>query len=195
MAILRHMRNICVFCSSNSGVRPDYLEAAGQLAQALVENEIGLIYGGASVGAMGVLADAVQDLGGSVIGVIPRSLVEKEIANTRLADLRVVESMHQRKALMADVADAFIALPGGLGTLDEFFEVVTWAQLGMHQKPCGLLNIAGYYDGLMGFLDHAVAEGLLRQEHRDMILVSGTAPDLISQFHAYRAPAVKKWVG
>lgn len=188
------MKTLCVFCGSKAGARPDYLEAAKQLAHVLVQKEIDLVYGGASVGAMGLLANTVQDLGGNVVGVIPRSLVDKEIANTHLTDLRVVDSMHQRKALMAELADGFIALPGGLGTFEEFFEVVTWAQLGMHQKPCGLLNVCGYYDRLINFLDHAVAERLVRQEHRDMILVSYTASNLISAFQTYHAPKVEKWI-
>ena len=193
------MKNICVFCGSNAGARPDYLDAARQLARVLVNEQIGLIYGGASVGAMGVLADTVQDLGGQVVGVIPRALVDnslagKEIANARLTDLRVVNSMHERKALMAELADGFIALPGGLGTLEEFFEVVTWAQLGLHPKPCGLLNVCGYYDGLIGFLDHAVAERLVRREHREMIMIAQTAPELIGLFETYRAPQVEKWL-
>ena len=188
------MKNICVFCGSNAGARPDYLEAARRLAGVLVENQIGLIYGGASLGAMGVLADAVQNLGGQIVGVIPRSLVDKEIANSRLADLRVVDSMHERKALMANLADGFIALPGGLGTFEEFFEVVTWAQLGLHRKPCGLLNVCGYYDGLLSFLDHAVAERLVRTEHREMIMVSETASEMIEKFGNYRAPQVGKWL-
>lgn len=188
------MRRICVFCGSNSGARPEYLQAARELGRVLVENDIGLVYGGASVGAMGAIADAVLDLGGDVIGVMPQSLVDKEVANTRLTDLRIVDSMHQRKALMAELADAFIVLPGGLGTLEEFFEVVTWAQLEMHQKPCGLLNICGYYDYLITFLDHAVSERLIRQEHRDMILVDKSAERLLKNFAAYRAPEVQKWI-
>ncbi len=188
------MRRICVFCGSNSGARPEYLQAARELAQVLVKNKIGLVYGGASVGAMGAIANAVLDLNGDVIGVMPQALIDKEVANARLTDLRVVDSMHQRKALMAELSDAFIALPGGLGTLEEFFEVVTWAQLEMHHKPCGVLNVCGYYDGLIAFLDHAVQERLVRQEHRDMILVDTSARNLLAKFATYRAPTTKKWI-
>jgi uncharacterized protein (TIGR00730 family) len=188
------MRRICVFCGSNSAGQPEYLQAARELGRVLVENNTGLVYGGASVGAMGAIADAVLDLGGDVIGVMPQALIDKEIANTRLSDLRVVDSMHQRKALMAELSDAFIALPGGLGTFEEFFEVVTWAQLEMHHKPCGLLNVCSYYDGLIAFLDHAVRERLVRQEHRDIILVDESPEGLLTKFAAYRAPKVRKWI-
>ncbi|HYE72807.1 MAG TPA: TIGR00730 family Rossman fold protein, partial [Blastocatellia bacterium] len=151
-------------------------------------------YGGANVGLMGVVANAMQELGGEVIGVMPQALVDKEVANTHLSDLRIVGSMHERKAHMAELADAFIALPGGLGTMEEFFEVVTWAQLGMHEKPSGLLNIAGYYDALIQFLDHAVAERLVRQEHRDTIFVDDSAEGLLAQFETYCPPVVGKWL-
>jgi uncharacterized protein (TIGR00730 family) len=188
------MKRICVFCGSNPGIRPEYGAMARQLGQLLAEKKIGLVYGGASVGTMGMLADAVQDSGGEVIGVIPQGLIDKEIANTRLSDLRVVGSMHERKALMAELSDGFIALPGGLGTFEEFFEIVTWAQLGLHHKPCGLLNVCGYYDALLQFLDHAVSERLMRAEHRDMILVDESPQTLLSRFETYRATAVEKWL-
>ncbi len=188
------MKRICVFCGSNPGARPEYGIAAQQLGQALAERDIALVYGGASVGTMGMLADAMQEAGGHVIGVIPRALLDEEIANTRLSDLRVVESMHERKAQMAELSDAFIALPGGLGTFEEFFEVVTWAQLGLHHKPCGLLNVCRYYDGLMRFLDHAVTERLLRAEHRNLVLVDDSPQNLLSRFETYRVAPVEKWL-
>ena len=186
-------QSVCVFCGSNPGARPDYLDAAQQLGQFLLDKQIKLVYGGASVGAMGLLAKTVQEGGGEITGVIPRALVEAEVANTQLSDLRVVNSMHKRKALMAELSDAFIALPGGFGTLEEFLEVTTWAQLGLHFKPCGLLNVCGYYDGLLQFLDHTVSEKLVRAEHREMILVAPTAPVLFAQFEKYCAPQVGKW--
>jgi uncharacterized protein (TIGR00730 family) len=170
------------------------MDAARDLGRFLAEQGITLVYGGASVGAMGAVADGALDAGGEVIGVMPRALVEYEIAQTRLSDLRVVESMHERKALMAELSDGFITLPGGLGTFEEFFEVVTWAQLGMHHKPCGLLNICHYYDELLRFLDHAVREQLLRQEHRDMILVDDSAPNLLAKLRTYQVTAVEKWL-
>jgi len=187
------MQRVCVFCGSSPGSRPEYVQAARQLGRALADREIGLVYGGASVGVMGEIANAVLEEGGSVTGVIPRSLVEK-VAHTGLADLRVVGSMHERKALMAQLADGFIALPGGLGTIEEFFEVVTWAQLGMHQKPCGLLNVCQYYDGLMDFLAHAVAQRFIKEAHRAMILMDENPDSLLNRFEVYRAPKVDKWI-
>jgi hypothetical protein len=165
------MRRVTVFCGSNPGRRPDYAQAARQLAHELAAGGIGLVYGGSSVGTMGVLARAVLQAGGEVIGVIPRLLVEREVAFTALPDLRVVDSMQERKVQMAELADAFIALPGGIGTMDEFFEMVSWTQLGLQRKPCGLLNVCGYYDRLIGFVDHAVDQGFIRQEHRSIVVV------------------------
>src|SRR5512138_1376280 len=190
------MKRICVFCGSSPGAYPEYIQAARQLGSVLASKKIGLVYGGAKVGMMGKIAEAVLEAGGEVIGVIPRGLVEKEVAFTGLADLRVVDSMHERKALMADLSDGFIALPGGLGTLEEFFEVVTWAQLGIHPKPCGLLNVGGYYNALMGFLDHMVAEKFVEAEHRSMILVDEDPGRLLRKFETYRPPTVDKarWV-
>src|SRR5690606_23334523 len=150
------IKNLCVYCGSNAGNRPDYVEGAQTLARELVSRDIGLVYGGASVGIMGALADAVLAAGGRVIGIIPDGLLNKEIGHHDLTELHIVASMHERNTMMAERSDGFIALPGGAGTLEEIFETWTWAQLGMHQKPCGLLNIAGYYDQLAGFLDHAV---------------------------------------
>ena len=163
------MERICVFCGASPGARPEYREATAELARLLVKEGIGVVYGGGGVGLMGALADAVIAEGGEVIGVIPRALVDREIAHRDVIDMRVVGSMHERKALMAELADAFIALPGGLGTLEELFEVYTWAQLGLHQKPCALLNVEGYYDGIEDFLAHAVTERFVREEHRKLL--------------------------
>lgn len=185
---------ICVFCGSNDGARPEYLAAAQNLGRALAERSIGLVYGGASVGLMGAVADAVLRAGGEVVGVMPRSLLEREVAHRQLRDLRVVGSMHERKALMAELADAFLALPGGLGTLEEFFEVWTWAQLGEHTKPLGMLNVAGYYDPLLAFFDHLVSERFVRPEHRAMVLLEEDAGALLSGFASYRPPVVSKWI-
>lgn len=189
------MRRICVFLGSNAGHRPAYAEAAAALGSALAREGIGLVYGGAAVGLMGRVADAALAAGGEVIGVIPRHLVEKEIAHSGLGDLRVVASMHERKALMAELADGFVALPGGIGTLEELFEVWTWAQLGSHDKPCAVLDVAGYYTRLLGFVDHMVEEGFLRAAHRDMLLVADRPDDLLARLRAYQAPAVTKWIG
>jgi len=164
------MRRICVFCGSNAGARSEYAEAARELAIALVERKLGIVYGGGNVGLMGVLADAALERGGEVIGVIPQSLLDKEVGHRGVTELLVVETMHERKALMNDLSDAFIALPGGFGTFDEFFEVLTWSQLGFHGKPCALLNVAGYYDLMLAMLDHAVAERLLRPAHRELVI-------------------------
>ncbi len=189
------MRRLCVFLGSNAGHRADYAEAAVALGTLLAREGIGLVYGGASVGLMGRLADAALAAGGEVIGVIPRGILEREVAHKGLADLRVVGSMHERKALMAELADGFVALPGGVGTLEELFEVWTWAQLGSHEKPCALLNVAGYYDRLLGFLDHVVGEGFMRAAHRDMLLVADEPSALLARLRDYRAPQVVKWIG
>jgi uncharacterized protein (TIGR00730 family) len=188
------MKRLCVYCGSSSGSQPDYTEAAKDLARALVKWNIDLVYGGASVGTMGVLANTVLAEGGHVIGIIPQALVDREVAHTGLSDLRVVTSMHERKTLMAELSDAFIALPGGLGTLEELFEVLTWAQLGLHQKPCGLLNIRDYYRSLIDFLDHGVAEKFIKEAHRAMLLVEEQPGRLLERFERYNAPRVAKWV-
>jgi uncharacterized protein (TIGR00730 family) len=185
---------VCVFCGSSSGARPEYAEVAAGFGRALAARGIELVYGGGCVGLMGVLADATLAAGGHVIGVIPQSLVDWEVAHTRLPDLRVVGSMHERKALMAELADAFVALPGGLGTLEELFEVWTWAQLGLHAKPCGLLDARAYFGQLRGFVDHAVAEGFLRPEHRAMLVVEQTPEALLDELAAYRPPVIDKWI-
>ncbi len=186
-------RRVCVYCGSSDGARPVYRAAAQELASTLARRGIGVVYGGASVGLMGAVADAALAAGGEVVGVIPQSLVDREIAHPGI-ELEVVATMHERKARMADLADAFVALPGGAGTLDELFEIYTWAQLGMHAKPCALLEVDGYWAGLTAFLDHAVAEGFLRAPHREMLL---TAPDpdaLLAALAAYEAPRLPKWV-
>lgn len=183
-----------MYCGSNPGRTPVYAHGAHELAQALVNRNIGLVYGGAKVGIMGLLADSVLKAGGRVIGVIPESLVEKEIAHQGLTELRVTRSMHERKTIMAEISDGFIALPGGIGTLEELFEVWTWAQLGFHGKPCGLLNIAGYFDNLCAFLDHSVAEQFVKAPHRTMLFVESSAELLLNGFSAYVPPVVTKWV-
>lgn len=164
------------------------------LGAACARRGLGLVYGGGNVGLMGVVADAALAKGGAVIGVIPKALATKEVAHLRLDDLRVVESMHERKAVMADLADGFIALPGGMGTLEELCEILTWAQLGMHAKPCGLLNIAGYFDGFLQFLDHAVHEEFLKPKHRELALVEETPDRLLDAFAKYHPPRVDKWI-
>lgn len=192
----RSVRRICVFCGSSPGSRPEFLGAAEDLGRALLERGHVLVYGGASVGLMGRLAETVLDGGGNVIGVIPSSLADREVALTRLPDLRVVPSMHDRKAMMADLSDGFIALPGGLGTLEEFFEMLTWTQLGIHAKPCGLLNVSGYFNKLVDFLDEAQDQLFIRPEHRSMILVEDDPVALLDRFESYEQPVVDKaeWI-
>jgi uncharacterized protein (TIGR00730 family) len=186
---------MCVFCGSSPGARPAYGEAAEELGRLLVERGIGLVYGGGAVGLMGRLADAVLAEGGEAIGVLPRALVEKEIGHTGLADLRVVGSMHERKALMADLADGFVALPGGLGTVEELFEVYTWAQLGLHRKPCALLDVEGYYEGIASFLARAVEERFLREDHRAMLIVERDPRALLDRLSEFEPEAVvPKWI-
>src|SRR5256885_12880927 len=188
------MKRICVFAGSNAGARAEYLSAAGDLGRVLAARSIGLVYGGARVGLMGALADAVLALDGDVTGVMPEALIAKEVAHTRLSDFRVVSSMHERKALMADLADGFIALPGGLGTWEELFEILTWAQLGLHRKPCGVLNIQGYFNPLPAAYDHAIAEGFVRREYRSMIAVSHSPEALLDTMAEYTPPRVDKWI-
>lgn len=182
------MKRICVFCGSSPGARPEYAAAARALGQALLARKIGLVYGGGRVGLMYEVARTVFEAGGEVIGVIPAGMVERELAYRELADLRIVASMHERKALMADLADGFIALPGGLGTIEEFFEVLTWAQLGIHRKPCGVLNPGGYFNPLIAFLDRAVEEKFIQPEHRRMILAEESPIVLLDKFESYRPP-------
>src|SRR5210317_138821 len=187
------MRRVCVYCGSSSGVLPEYSAAARELADVLVRHELELVYGGADKGIMGVLADAMLEHGGKVHGVIPKMLTDKEIAHQGLTELHVVASMHQRKTMMAALSDGFIALPGGYGTLEEIIEMVTWGQLHFHDKPCGLLNVGGYFDHLLAFLDHANKERFLRRENRDMLLVDSDPVGIIQQFERYTAPHVEKW--
>jgi uncharacterized protein (TIGR00730 family) len=185
---------LCVFCGSSAGLDPAYLETARLLGTTLARNGIELVYGGASVGLMGAVADAVLAEGGRVIGVMPQALVDKEIAHTGLSDLRVVGSMHERKALMAELSDGFIALPGGLGTFEELFEVWTWAQLGYHRKPCALLNAAGFYDKLTDFLDDVVERGFVKPVHRAMLIVKDEPAALVEAIRSYEPPKVEKWI-
>jgi len=185
---------LCVFCGSSRGQDPVYLAAARSLGETLAAQGIELVYGGASVGLMGAVADAALEKGGLVIGVMPQALVDKEIAHRSLSDLRVVGSMHERKALMAELADGFIALPGGLGTFEELFEVWTWAQLGYHRKPCALLNAGGFYDKLTDFLDDVVERGFVKPIHRAMLIVEEEPAGLIAAVRAYEPPKVDKWI-
>jgi uncharacterized protein (TIGR00730 family) len=188
------MKRLCVFAGSSAGTRTEYHTAASELGQLLASRKIGLVYGGARVGLMGIVADAALAAGGEVIGVIPAGLVAKEVAHHGLTDLKVVSSMHERKALMADLSQGFIALPGGWGTLDEFFEVLTWSQLGLHHKPCGLLNVAGYFDRLLSFLDHSVNERFVRPEYRATIAVAASPSPLLDMLASYTPPRVEKWI-
>jgi uncharacterized protein (TIGR00730 family) len=188
------MQRVCVFCGSSFGTRPAYVEAAQDVGRLLSKRGIGLVYGGSKLGLMGALANACLDQGGRVIGVMPRALVAKEIAHHGLTELRVVESMHERKALMADLADAFIALPGGYGTWEEFCEVLTWSQLGLQRKPCALLNVNGYYDPLLAMTDRAVDEGFLRDVHRGLLIADTNPTRLLDRLGSYTVPVVAKWI-
>ncbi len=188
------MKSICVFCGSSPGRHPEFLRAAKNLGQTLASQELRLVYGGASVGLMGAVADAVLDNGGEVIGVIPEHLFSKEVAHQNLKDLRIVKSMHERKALMADLSDAFIALPGGFGTFEEFFEILTWSQLGLHRKPAGLLDVDDYYKALMDLIKRGLDDEFIRPEHGDLVLRSTSAEDLLSKFRKWVPPALPKWM-
>ena len=190
----RVIKKLCVFCGSSMGNRPVYREAAARLGNHLATSGIALVYGGGRVGLMGVLADSVLAAGGEAIGVMPKALVDKEIAHATLTRLHIVESMHERKALMADLADAFVLLPGGFGSWEEFCEVLTWLQLGIHRKPCGILNIEGYYDALMALAAHGVAEGFIAPPHKEMVVVQDTVQQLISELIIARLPVESKWV-
>lgn len=188
------MQRVCVFCGSSMGGDPIYANAARHLGGLLAARGLALVFGGGHVGLMGVLADTVLAGGGQVIGIIPTHLEQKELAHRRLTELHVVGSMHERKAMMADKGDAFIALPGGYGTFEEFFESVTWAQLGLHAKPCGLLNVNGFYEPLLALVDHAVTQGFIRASHRDMLLVDEEPARLLDRLQAYRPVTVPKWI-
>jgi uncharacterized protein (TIGR00730 family) len=188
------LSSICVFCGSNGGAHPAYLEAAEAVGRGLAERGVRVVYGGAKVGMMGALADSARHAGGDVVGVMPRGIFDREIGHTGLDDLRVVGSMHERKALMAELSDAFIALPGGIGTLEELFEVYTWAQLGIHAKPLGLMDVAGYYRPLVAFLDHSVQQGFLRPSTRSLLAVGDDLDDLLVALAAWRPPTEDKWL-
>jgi uncharacterized protein (TIGR00730 family) len=188
------MNRVCVFCGSSTGVRAEYTEAAAATGELIARRGLGLVYGGGHVGLMGVAADAAMRAGGTVIGVITQALQAREVAHTKLTELHVVRTMHERKARMAALSDAFLVLPGGIGTLEEFFEVWTWGQLGEHTKPVGLVNAGGYFDGLIGFLDTMLAEGFLKPKHRDMLIVADTPAAVLDAFARYEPPAVGKWI-
>ena len=188
------MKRICVYCGSNTGNQPIYREMAEAMGALLARRGIGLVYGGGNVGLMGIVADAALAGGGEVIGVIPRSLADREVAHAGVSDLRVVDSMHTRKALMAELSDAFIAMPGGVGTFEEFFEAVTWTQLGVHRKPCGLLNVGGFYTPLAAFIDQAVNEGFIKPTHRAMIVVDDNPERLLNSLGTVKLPDVPKWI-
>lgn len=189
------MERVCVYCGSRPGTDPAYTAAAEALGRELAERDVGLVFGGGSVGMMGAVADSVLAAGGEAIGVIPEALEAREVAHQGVTELRVVDSMHTRKRTMVDLADGFIALPGGLGTLEELMEILTWAQLGIHEDPCGIANVEGYYDGLVSFLDHAVEEGFVEPEHRKLALVEDDPVALLDRFETYEPPVVEKWMG
>lgn len=191
---MSEIRRVCVYCGSSPGAQPAYAEAARALGTLLAVEGIGLVTGGGRVGLMGAVADAVLAAGGEAVGVIPQALVDREVAHEGLTRLHVVQTMHERKALMADLSDAFVALPGGLGTLEEISEMLTWAQLGIHHKPCGLLNVAGYYAPLVQFLDHAVEERFVRRAHREMITTATDAQALLDGLRAHAPPTAGKWL-
>jgi uncharacterized protein (TIGR00730 family) len=188
------MQRICVFCGSKTGDDPRYAELAAELGRLMTKRGIGLVFGGGSVGLMGVVADAVLDAGGEVIGVIPERLATIELLHPRVSDMRVVDGMHARKALMAELADGFIALPGGLGTFEELFEVVTWSQLGFHRKNVGLLDVAGFFDPLVRMIDHAIQEGFIQPAHRDLIVVEERPDALLDRLETHELPHVRRWL-
>ena len=188
------MKNICVFCGSSAGAREEYAQAARALGALLAERGIGLVYGGGRVGLMGIIADAVMAAGGRAVGVIPEALMRREVGHAALTELHVVGSMHDRKAMMADLCDGFIAMPGGYGTFEEFCEVLTWSQLGIHPKPCGLLNVAGYYGPLLTMFDHAVVEGFVRPQHRGLVIEAEDPGALLDRMAAFTPPATEKWI-
>ncbi|GAB5535593.1 MAG: TIGR00730 family Rossman fold protein [Rubricoccaceae bacterium] len=191
---MTEIRTVCVYCGSSRGDRLVYAEAARQLGAHLAHEGIGLVTGGGKVGLMGVIADAVLDAGGEAVGIIPQALLNREVGHTGLTELVVVDTMHQRKTLMAARADAVVALPGGLGTLEEITEMLTWAQLGIHAKPCGLFNVEGYYDALVAFFDHATAERFVRPAHRAMLTVASSPDEMLAGLRAHTPPTVSKWM-
>jgi uncharacterized protein (TIGR00730 family) len=188
------VKRVCVYAGSNAGTRPAYAEIAVELARVLVARDIDVVFGGGNVGLMKVVADATMAAGGEVIGIIPEALMAREVGHRDITELRVVGSMHERKALMAELSDGFVALPGGFGTIEEIIEIATWAQLGLHAKPFGLLNVDGFYDSLIAFFDHAVDEGFLRPQHRYMLLVADEPEALLEAFAKWQPRAVHKWI-
>ena len=188
------LKSLCIYCGASTGILPVYANAARRLAAELVERDIALVYGGGNIGLMGIIADEVLRLGGDVTGVIPTALVEREVGHQGLTQLHVVDTMHQRKAMMADLADGFIAMPGGIGTLEELFEVLTWSQLGLHDKPIGLLNVHGFYDGLIAFLDQVSEQGFLRHQHRDLLLHDTDPANLLQQFSRWKSGTVDNFL-
>lgn len=192
---MARVQRICVFTGSQAGNRPAYAEQARRLGRLLGQRGIGLVYGGGSVGLMGVIADAALEAGAEVIGVIPEVLMIREVTHTGLTELRIVDTMHERKALMAELSDAFIAMPGGFGTLDELFEAITWAQLGLHRKPVGLLNVEGYYDPLLALIEHAIAEGFILPEYAQLLTVDSDPEELLEQLLRYEPPVIApRWI-
>jgi uncharacterized protein (TIGR00730 family) len=192
--VLHTIRRVCVFCGSNAGIDAAYRAAADELGREIARREWGLVYGGGSVGLMGVLADAVLAAGGRVTGVIPKMLATKELLHPRATEMHVASSMHARKALMEELADAFIALPGGYGTFEELLEIITWAQLGLHAKPIGLLNVRGYFDRLTGFFDHAIGEGFIKAKQRHLVVATASPIELLDLVVRHEMPQVKKWI-
>jgi uncharacterized protein (TIGR00730 family) len=189
------VKRICVFCGSNPGGRAEYADAAVRMGRTLADAGIGLVYGGGRVGLMGIVADAVMQAGGEVIGVIPEALMRREVGHITLTELHVVGSMHERKAMMADLSDGFIAMPGGYGTFEEFCEVITWSQLGIHPKPCGLLNVCGFYAPLLAMFDHAVAERFVTPRHRELVLEDTDPAALLEKMRTFVPPGTEKWIG
>jgi uncharacterized protein (TIGR00730 family) len=191
---MKAITSICIYCGSSPGRLELYSEAAKMMADVLSKRNIRLVYGGAAIGLMGTLADHMLALGGQVIGVIPKALAHKEIAHANLTELHITQSMHERKLCMAELSDGFIALPGGIGTLEELFEIWTWAQLGFHSKPCGLFNVGGYFNALLGFLQHQLQEQFIKKETYDLLMVEANAERLVDRFFHYQPPSVKKWL-
>lgn len=192
---MTELKRVCVFCGSNPGFDPAYLRSAEEMGRAMAARGIGLVYGGGNVGLMGKVADTVMAAGGEVIGIIPEGLMRREVGHTEVTELHVVRTMHERKKMMADRADAFVALPGGLGTWEEFCEVLTWTQLGIHAKPGGVLNVLGYYDPLLAMFDRAVEDGFVRAEHRALALTETDPERLLDRLASWEAPTVPKWIG
>jgi uncharacterized protein (TIGR00730 family) len=188
------MKSVCVFCGSSTGNDPLYTDAARRMGEAIVRRDLTLVYGGGRIGLMGEIARSVLENGGRAVGVIPEALLRKELAYDDLTELHVVRTMHERKQMMADLADGFVAMPGGYGTFEEFCEVLTWSQLGIHHKPCALFNVNGYYDGMLALFDHAVAEGFVRPLHRSMVLAAAEPDVLLNAMERYEPPVVEKWL-